>query len=564
MHKVSKKEGSLNFKINQINFTVGDLEGNYDKIKTEYNNSQNKDLDLIIFSELSLSGYPPEDLLQKEYFIKEIELKINDLCKITKNKHTAIIIGAPLFFLSRFEEKFLHNCALLIEDGEVKKIAEKNNIPNQGIFDEKRYFKAGNNLKIINFRDFNIAMLICADIWSKKNAFLLQNKDLDAVIVINASPFSVEKIKQRHDVTMEFVNLLKTPLIYVNQVGGQDGVVFDGSSFVLDKNGNKIIQLAEFSQDSQIFNISHDGLINDQKEPIATVVDINQELHRVYNCCILGIRDYLGKNGFQKIIIGMSGGIDSALCAAMAVDAIGSKNVKLMALPSKFNSKTSFDDAISCSKNLGIKLESIEINNIFSSFNNALSQQFSGKKNDLTEENLQSRIRGNILMALSNKLGHLLLSTGNKSEMAVGYATIYGDMCGALNPLKDIYKSDIFELVKWRNNNIPNISIYRKKNIIPQNIIIKEPTAELRDNQKDSDSLPEYEILDKILFHIIEGEKSIDNIINLGFATNIVKKVANLFYKSEYKRKQSVIGIKISEMSFDKDRRYQITNKFWR
>ena len=561
---MSKKEGSLNFKINQINFTVGDLEGNYDKIKTEYNNSQNKDLDLIIFSELSLSGYPPEDLLQKEYFIKEIELKINDLCKITKNKHTAIIIGAPLFFLSRFEEKFLHNCALLIEDGEVKKIAEKNNIPNQGIFDEKRYFKAGNNLKIINFRDFNIAMLICADIWSKKNAFLLQNKDLDAVIVINASPFSVEKIKQRHDVTMEFVNLLKTPLIYVNQVGGQDGVVFDGSSFVLDKNGNKIIQLAEFSQDSQIFNISHDGLINDQKEPIATVVDINQELHRVYNCCILGIRDYLGKNGFQKIIIGMSGGIDSALCAAMAVDAIGSKNVKLMALPSKFNSKTSFDDAISCSKNLGIKLESIEINNIFSSFNNALSQQFSGKKNDLTEENLQSRIRGNILMALSNKLGHLLLSTGNKSEMAVGYATIYGDMCGALNPLKDIYKSDIFELVKWRNNNIPNISIYRKKNIIPQNIIIKEPTAELRDNQKDSDSLPEYEILDKILFHIIEGEKSIDNIINLGFATNIVKKVANLFYKSEYKRKQSVIGIKISEMSFDKDRRYQITNKFWR
>jgi NAD+ synthase len=561
---VSKKEGSLNFKINQINFTVGDLDGNYDKIKTEYNNSQNKDLDLIIFSELSLSGYPPEDLLQKEYFIKEIESKINDLCKITKNKHTAIIIGAPLFFLSRFEEKFLHNCALLIEDGEVKKIAEKNNIPNQGIFDEKRYFKAGNNLKIINFRDFNIAMLICADIWSKKNAFLLQNKNLDAVIVINASPFSANKIKQRHDIAMEFVNLLKTPLIYVNQVGGQDGVVFDGSSFVLDKNGNKIIQLAEFSQDSQIFNINHDGLINNQEEAVKTVIDINQKLHRVYNCCILGIRDYLEKNGFQKIIIGMSGGIDSALCAAMAVDAIGSKNVKLMALPSKFNSKTSFDDAISCGKNLGIKLESIEINNIFSSFNNALSQQFSGKENDLTEENLQSRIRGNILMALSNKLGHLLLSTGNKSEMAVGYATIYGDMCGSLNPLKDIYKSDIFELVKWRNSNIPNISIYKKKNIIPQNIITKEPTAELRDNQKDSDSLPEYEILDKILFHIIEEEKSIDDIINLGFATKIVKEVANLFYKSEYKRKQSVIGIKISEMSFDKDRRYQITNKFWR
>ncbi len=390
----------------------------------------------------------------------------------------------------------------------------------------------------------------------------MQSKEIDAIITINASPFSINKSQQRYDAAMEFVKPLKKPLIYVNQIGAQDSLIFDGGSFALDKNGRKIVELAEFKEDDSLIKIDNLGLINNQDKEPKTIKDINQKLHRIYNSCILGIRDYLSKNNFKKVIIGMSGGIDSAICASMAVDAIGSQNVKLMALPSKFNSKTSFDDANKCSNNLGVKLEAIEIEDIFSSFNKALEKQFSGKKTDLTEENLQSRIRGNLLMALSNKLGYLLLSTGNKSEMAVGYATIYGDMCGSLNPLKDIYKSDIFELAKWRNRNIPSISIYNKKNIIPKNIIDKEPTAELRENQKDSDSLPEYEILDKILFHLIEEEMSVDEIISLGFKAEIVKKVANLFYNSEYKRKQSVIGIKISEMSFDKDRRYQITNKF--
>jgi NAD+ synthase len=282
----------------------------------------------------------------------------------------------------------------------------------------------------------------------------------------------------------------------------------------------------------------------------------------MYNATILGLRDYIHKNGFTKILLGMSGGIDSALVATIAVDAFGPENVKLIALPSKYNSSESMDDALKAAENLGVKLEIINIENSVLALNEALEAQFKGLKTDSTEENIQSRIRGNILMALSNKLGNLLLSTGNKSELAVGYATIYGDMCGSFNPIKDLYKTEVFSISEWRNANIPTISIYQKTDLIPANIISKEPTAELRDNQKDSDSLPEYEILDQILYQLIEKDNSVENIVEMGFEESLVKKVSQLFLHSEYKRKQSVIGPKISEMSFDLERRYPITNKF--
>jgi NAD+ synthase len=287
-----------------------------------------------------------------------------------------------------------------------------------------------------------------------------------------------------------------------------------------------------------------------------------EPLEKIYNACLLGLRDYLAKNGFTKVVIGMSGGIDSALVAAIAVDALGSKNVKLVALPSKFNSKTSMDDALQCCQDLGVKLDVIEIQDSVEAMLGALEGEFTDAKTGIAEENIQSRIRGNILMALSNKLGHLLISTGNKSEMAVGYATIYGDMCGAFNPIKDIYKTQVFALATWRNKNIPSLSIYLKKDLIPENIITKEPTAELRENQKDSDSLPAYEILDEILFNLIEEEKSVDEIINAGFEGDLVKKVAKLLFNSEYKRRQSCIGPKISKKAFDRERRYPIINKF--
>ncbi len=555
---------NLKIALAQINFTVGDLTGNTTKIINQYQKSQNKDLDLIIFSELAISGYPAEDLLHKKYFTKEIEFKINEICEATKNCNTAIIVGAPAAFSNRYEESLLYNCALLIEDGEVKKIIKKSNIPNYGIFDEKRYFKEAPHLTNFKFRNFNVAILICEDIWAKQNAFLLNDKKLDAIIVINASPFSHNKIEKRIQTAQTFISNIKKPLIYVNQVGAQDSILFDGSSFVLDKKSQLALKMKEFEEDYQTITINNNGDVKTKEKIIhnkATKEDL--QLSRTYNGCILGVRDYLHKNGFKKVVIGMSGGIDSALCACIAVDAIGSKNVRLIALPSKFNSQTSFDDANKCSDNLEIKLESIPIEEIFSTFGYLLQEQVTGENSNLTQENLQSRIRGTILMAISNASNHLLLTTGNKSEMAVGYATIYGDMCGSLNPLKDIYKSEIFKLATWRNSNIPAISIYQKLNLIPKNIITKEPTAELRENQKDSDSLPEYEILDKILFNLIEEEKSVKEIIDLGFEANLVKKVAKLLYTSEYKRKQAVIGIKLSKLSFDKDRRYQITNKFW-
>jgi NAD+ synthase len=553
---------NLKIELVQINFTVGDLIGNTAKIIEKYQKSDSKDLDLIVFSELAICGYPPEDLLHKRYFIKEVEEKINEICKITDNRHTAIIVGAPVSFSNKFEKNILYNCALLIENGEVQEVMRKSNIPNYGVFDEKRYFKEAPHLSNFQFRDFRLALLICEDIWSKKNAFLLADKKIDGVIVINASPFSKGKIAKRLEVAKTFNKAIQKPFIYVNQIGAQDSVVFDGSSFVLNKEGELVLQMKEFEEDQQIITIDKDGEVHLNAILSNKENEEDSHLSRIYNCLILGVRDYLTKNGFEKVVIGMSGGIDSAICAAIAVDAIGSQNVKLVALPSKFNSQESFDDANECSNNLGVNLEIISIEEPFIALQNTLKDQFKDSESDVTEENMQSRLRGNILMAISNKFNHLLLTTGNKSEMAVGYATIYGDMCGSLNPLKDVYKSEVFKLANWRNNNIPQISNYKKENIIPQNIITKEPTAELRDNQKDSDSLPEYEILDQILFNLIEEEKSVNEIIELGFEAALVKKVAKLLYNSEYKRKQAVIGLKVSKLSFDKDRRYQITNKF--
>ena len=337
-------------------------------------------------------------------------------------------------------------------------------------------------------------------------------------------------------------------------MGAQDSLVFDGASFVLNNEAELVFLMKEFEEDSAIIEVNKEGEIIDKN----ILSHSNDWLKNNYSACVLGLRDYIYKNNFQKVLLGMSGGIDSALVATIAVDALGKENVALYALPSRYNSEESMIDAKNCAKNLDLTLNIISIEKPFEVMTEAL-----GEIKNLTQENLQSRIRGNILMALSNDTGNLLLSTGNKSELAMGYATIYGDMCGAFNPIKDLYKTEIYKLVNWRNENIPEISFYKKTNLIPQNIITKAPTAELRFNQKDSDSLPEYEILDKILYQIIEEKNSVEEIVKLGFEENLVKKIAKGFYASEYKRRQAVIGPKISEMSFDKDRRYPITNKFW-
>jgi len=545
--------------LSQINTTVGDLDGNVKKILREHELANKAECDLVIFHEMTICGYPCEDLWLKKYFIEECQKKILEICEATKSSKCSILLGLPLIDFENKKE-IIRNSILLIEEGKVKKIINKKSLPNFGVFDEYRYFKPANAISTIEFRGLTLAILICEDLWHLKNLYLLQERIIDCVIVVNSSPYSSNKHLQRQKISQNFAKNLAKPLIYINQIGAQDSLVFDGGSFILDALGQNKLQMKFFEEDFALCEITKDEQIinvyTDENQAHRTKIDYELE-EKNYSACLLGLRDYVQKNGFKKVLLGMSGGVDSALVATIAVDALSSENVSLYALPTCFNSEESMIDAKDCAKNLGINLEVISINNVFEVMKGAVENL-----SQLALENMQSRIRGNILMSISNTSGALLISTGNKSELACGYSTIYGDMCGAFNPIKDLYKTEVYQLCKWRNDNVPSISFYAKKNLILQNILTKAPTAELRENQKDSHSLPDYDILDKILFALIEEEKSITEIIKLGFSEDLVKKVAKLFYASEYKRKQAVLGSKISNKSFDKDRRYPITNKF--
>jgi NAD+ synthase len=539
----------------QINNSVGDLGGNAAKILREFERANQLGCDLVVFGEMTICGYDCQDLWQKKYFIDAAQEKILEIAAATKGKKCAILLGAPTCEINRAKKEIFYNSAILIADGEIKKIIHKKTLANHGVFDEKRYFESANALSLIEFGGLTLAILICEDLWDAKNLFLLQEQILDGVIVLNASPYSTNKHLARQKIGQNFVKNLNKPLVYVNQVGAQDALVFDGGSFVMNEKGEEILRLGEFVEDFGVVEIEKSGEIT-TKNP-ATIFS-SQEA-RDYSACVLGLREYIQKNGFKKVLLGMSGGIDSALVATIAVDALGASNVALYALPSRYNSETSMTDALNCAKNLGVKLEVISIEKPFEAMLSTL-----GEISQLAQENLQARIRGNILMALSNNSGALLLSTGNKSELACGYATLYGDMCGAFNPIKDLYKTRVWQLAKWRNENLCEIGLLKQKDLIPSNIITKAPTAELRDNQKDSDSLPEYEILDQILFALIEERKSVEQIIDAGFEEVVAKKIAQIFYASQYKRQQSCLGVKISEMSFDLDWRYPVTNKFTR
>lgn len=523
----------------QINPTVGDLDGNTQKILHEIKLANEAGCDLVLFSEMTICGYPCEDLWQKKYFVIECQEKILEIAKETRDLRCAVLLGAPVIDLERKKE-VIRNAGLFIEQGEVKKVIHKKTLPNFGVFDESRYFAASQTLSSVEFRGMTLAILICEDMWDPFNAFLLSEQIFDATVVLNASPYTTKKHQYRERTAKK----IGKNLIYVNQVGGQDSLVFDGSSFAMNSTGEIALQMKEFVEDSAIVEIEKSGKIS----PSTKTQNLGTTTERDYQASVLALRDYVHKNGFKKVLLGMSGGVDSALVATIAVDALGKENVSLYALPSRYSSDESMNDAKECAKNLGVKLEVISIESTFETLRFTL-RQAQGDLRGLTEENLQSRIRGNILMALSNETGALLLSTGNKSEIATGYATIYGDMCGAFNPIKDLYKTQVYELARLKNN------------VIPKNILTKEPTAELRPNQKDRDSLPDYEILDKILFSLIEERKSIRE-ISENFDQSLVEKVAKLLQISEYKRRQSCLGPKISDMDFSRDRRYPITNKF--
>ena len=538
----------------QLNNIVGDIEGNLNKAIDVLQDAKKLDSDLVIFSELFLSGYPPEDLVLKKSFVSACKNALDSLITYSEEKELGVIIGLPIY-----EKNKLFNAAAVIDKGQLIGFSKKVNLPNYSVFDEKRVFNKNNTPEIFNFRGIKLGIPICEDIWMDNVCKELKDQGCELIISPNGSPFDKYKINQRKTIIEDRVTEVKIPFVYVNQFGGQDELVFDGSSLVMNGNKEVVFEAPSWEENTSVveFNVSAKKF-NDLPFEKAQVSD----LENIYMAMVIGLRDYVTKNNFPGVILGLSGGIDSAFCAAVAVDALGKDKVNAYMLPSVYTSKNSLDDAKDCAKRLEIHLDSIPIGNTFLSLEDSLEELFKGLPTDITEENLQSRIRGTILMAISNKIGKMLITTGNKSEVSVGYSTLYGDMNGGFNPIKDIYKTELYALANWRNLNVPKNVLLTKKNIIPETIISKEPTAELRDNQKDSDSLPSYDQLDQILEGLVEYELSTNELEKKGFSRDEIKKVENLLYVSEYKRRQSAPGVKISLRNFGRDRRYPITNKY--
>ena len=541
----------------QLNFHVGNLNKNLDNIITTREKVKSQGGDLCIFSELSITGYPPEDLVLKNSFIINVEEVINKLISLSKDGGPAIIVGYP-----RNDNGKLKNSAALIDRGTIS-IVDKFHLPNYGVFDEARVFDSERVSGPISFMGIRLGLMICEDMWFSDVSESLQESGAQILIVINGSPFDQNKEDERISVAVSRVVETDLPLIYVNQIGGQDELVFDGGSFVLNQNSKLCMQSSLWKEEINFIeiNIDNNDLINVSDSNINV---LSSGIESKYNAMVLGLRDYVIKNNFKGVLLGLSGGIDSALAAAIAVDALGCDKVRGIRMPSKYSSKGSLDDAKETAKLLNIKLDTISIEEINETFLTNLDGLFSNMPNDLTEENIQSRIRGVILMAVSNKFGDMVISTGNKSEISVGYTTIYGDMNGGFTPLKDAYKTDVYEMSKWRNNSYNSLFLGPNSTVVPVNSINKEPSAELNLNQKDQDSLPPYEILDEILKNIIEEEASLDFIIKLGHEKKLVHRIYKLLLLSEYKRRQSAPGVKLTARSFGKERRYPITNAFLR
>ena len=531
----------------QLNFTAGDFAVNTDKVIEI--TKKNQKSDLVVFPELCISGYPPEDLVLRPEFIKTALKYTNKVIEYSKKSKADILINTPVH-----ENGGLYNAALIISKGKILHKQYKHDLPNYGVFDEKRVFKAGPMPRPFKYKGRKIGLLICEDTWNVKAAGAL--KGAEFVLSVNASPYERTKQQMRLAVVYRATKAANAPLFYLNQITGHDDLVFDGGSMVVAKNGKIISQMAFFEEDVQTFDV--DKVIASK----ATKVTKIDQYEHIYRAMCLGLKDYVNKNGFPGVVIGLSGGMDSALSACVAVDALGAHRVKLAMLPSKYTSAASFKDARELAKTLGAKLDEIDIQPLVDISIMALKASFEGKKENVAEENIQARIRGVLLMAISNKHGHMVLTTGNKSELATGYATLYGDMCGGYNVICDLYKTRVYDVAEWRNKNIPADAQLRKANIIPKNIFKKAPSAELKPNQKDEDTLPPYEMLDEILYNLIELQKSEKDIVKMGFDKKIVHDVERRLYTSEYKRRQAALGVKISSLPFGRGRRYPITNKF--
>ncbi|MCI0999793.1 NAD+ synthase [Ochrobactrum soli] len=547
----------LRIAVAQLNPVMGDIAGNLAKARAARVQAADMKADLILFTELFIAGYPPEDLVLKPSFVEACEKAVRDLAADTADGGPGVIIGTPLR-----RESGLHNSVMVLDGGEVIAERFKVDLPNYGEFDEKRVFEPGPLPGPVNFRGVRIGIPICEDIWGDLGVSeTLAESGAEFLLVPNGSPYHRAKMDRRYQVVLKQVMLSELPMLYANQVGGQDELIFDGASFAFNP-GNKFpcLQMPQFSEQIAMTIWHRDGDTWRCEEGEKALLP--EELEADYSACVLGLRDYVNKNGFKDVVLGLSGGIDSAICAAMGVDALGPERVRCIMLPYRYTSGESLQDAADCAKALGVRYDIVPIAEPVEGFMSALQPLFAGTDSGVTEENLQSRARGTILMAVSNKFGSMVVTTGNKSEMSVGYATLYGDMNGGFNPIKDVYKMQVYAMSEWRNSHVPQGSLGPAGEVIPNNIISKAPSAELRENQTDQDSLPPYPVLDDILECLVENEMSNADIVARGHPVETVQRIEHLLYLAEYKRRQSAPGVKITRKNFGRDRRYPITNRF--
>jgi NAD+ synthase len=539
----------------QLNSTVGDIAGNATKVRQARATAAAQGADLVVFPELFISGYPPEDLVLKPAFQAACRAAIEDIARETNDAGPALLVGTPWL-----DGDKLYNAVALLDGGKIAALRFKVDLPNYGVFDEKRVFAAGPMPGPVSFRGVRLGLPICEDIWGEEVVECLAETGAELLIVPNGSPYWRDKDDLRLNIAIKHIVAHGLPAVYVNQVGGQDELVFDGVSFGINADRSLAFQLKGFEEEVVTTQwVRAGGGWRCDKGRI--VPDVGPD-KADYTACVVGLRDYVNKNGFKGVVLGLSGGIDSALCAAIAVDALGADRVRCVMLPYKFTAQVSLDDAAACAKALGVSYEVLSIADAVKGLEAVLAPAFAGKPRDVTEENLQARARGTILMGISNKFGLMVVTTGNKSEMSVGYATLYGDMNGGFNPIKDLYKTEVFRLARLRNEWKPAIGLGPSGLVIPENIITRPPTAELRENQTDQDSLPPYDVLDAILERLVEREEPIAAIIDAGFDRETVVRIERLLNIAEYKRRQAAPGVKVTLKNFGRDRRYPITHRF--
>ena len=540
----------------QLDPMVGDIDGNLDRVRKARDEAGATGADLVVCPELVASGYPPEDLVLKPAFLDAVEAQVEALMAETGDGGPAVLMGAPW----RSDGK-LYNAALLLEGGRIAAARFKHHLPNYGVFDELRRFTPGRVPGPMNFRGVRLGVMICEDMWYADVAECLGESGAEIIVVLNASPFEMDKTDVRLSLAVARVTETGLPLVFVNQVGGQDELVFDGASFVLGADGTLAAQLPAWREEVALTRwrrrrgagwVCEDGPRTAPAEGCAAV----------YHALVLGLRDYVNKNHFSGVIIGLSGGIDSALTAAIAVDALGAERVHCVLMPSPYTAPESISDAEEIANRLAVPLDTIPIVPAMEAFDAMLRETFVQHPADTTEENIQARARGITLMALSNKFGYMVVSTGNKSEMSTGYATLYGDMAGGFSVLKDVYKTTVYALARWRNENLPEGALGPRGAPIPERVITKPPSAELKPNQTDQDVLPPYEQLDDILRCLIEHDQAVDEIVARGHDRALVEKVWRMLETAEYKRRQAPPGVKVTRRSFGRDRRYPITNDF--